>query len=352
MRALILADMLFASRERSLLSRLELGLADEGVRVTQAVPADVGAGDPALFREVVTFEPAASLVTGLLSSRRLVRTLAQPEADDEPVDIVHVFGGSAWKFGARVAKSLNAGLVLEVWRSGMGPQARRIARHAGRHVFLAPDEPLRDELKRYLPPSSVRIAPWGAIAPDPVSILPPDRAPSLMLIGSGRDGHAFAAVLEALARIVKDFPDTLVFCDAQAARRAELWSRARDFQLLDRLSLVEDLEGRRPLVLSGDILIEPEASGERRSVVIEAMARGMVVLAAADPRLSALKHGVTARLVEHHRDPRSWQMALRSILSDPQTARTLGQTAHEYVATHHLASAHVRAVLEAYQALA
>ncbi|HYF13647.1 MAG TPA: glycosyltransferase [Phycisphaerales bacterium] len=351
MRALILADMLFASRERSLLSRLELGLADEGVRVTQAVPAGVGAGDPALFREVVTFEPAASLVTGMLSSRRLVRSLAPADTDEEPVNIVHVFGGSAWKFGARVAESLDAGLVLEVWRSGMGPQARRVARHARRCTFMAPDEPLRDELKRFVPPSAIRVAPWGVIALDPAPVLPADRAPSLMLIGSGRDAHAFAAALEAIARVVKDFPDILVFCDAQAARRGNVWSRARDLQLLNRLSLVEDLEGRRPLVLSGDLLIEPEAAGERRSVVIEAMARGMIVLAAADPRLSSLKHGVTARLVEHHRDPRSWQMALRAVLSDPQAARTLGSSAHEYVAAHHRASTHVRAVLEAYQAL-
>ena len=61
MRVLILADGLFATRERALLSRLEVGLADEGVRVVQATPEDVPASaaglagaatDPAGFLEI------------------------------------------------------------------------------------------------------------------------------------------------------------------------------------------------------------------------------------------------------------------------------------------------------------
>ncbi len=43
MRILIIADESFASRERAMLSRLEVGLADEGVRVVHVIPPHHGA---------------------------------------------------------------------------------------------------------------------------------------------------------------------------------------------------------------------------------------------------------------------------------------------------------------------
>ena len=45
MRALILADRSFAARERDMLTRVQVGLIDEGVRVVEAIPSDVADPD-------------------------------------------------------------------------------------------------------------------------------------------------------------------------------------------------------------------------------------------------------------------------------------------------------------------
>jgi glycosyltransferase involved in cell wall biosynthesis len=140
----------------------------------------------------------------------------------------------------------------------------------------------------------------------------------------------------------------MVFADAEAARRTRLWSHARSLGILPRLSLIEELEGRRDLLLQGDLLIVPEAKGEQRSVVLEAMATGMIVVAARDEMVSVLQDGRTARLVPGA-DARAWGEVLRDVLTHREKTRALTRSAAEYVRTQRRASEHVRAVLEAYR---
>ncbi|MFZ4576290.1 MAG: hypothetical protein ACOYN0_18040, partial [Phycisphaerales bacterium] len=111
MRALILADEFFASRERSLLSRLEIGLADEGVRVIQAIPETVeGVGGDSLFSTVVRYSTRSLALTRSFAARKLVRSVMNQlgEDDDGTVDLVHVFGGAVWGLGIEAAGLLDA----------------------------------------------------------------------------------------------------------------------------------------------------------------------------------------------------------------------------------------------------
>lgn len=198
------------------------------------------------------------------------------------------------------------------------------------------------------PGFTVRTVPWGVLSPP--APRPPTSAAnprSLMMIGNGRDAPAWAAALTGVARAAKEH-DLLVFCDSLAARRAELWPLARKLGLLDRLSLIEELQGRRDLLLAGDILILPEAHGEQRSVVLEAMAGGMTVCAADDPMSSLLRTGETA-ILARNADADSWARALHDLLADPAAQAALRDSAHRYVRTHRKASDHVRGVLSAYE---
>jgi glycosyltransferase involved in cell wall biosynthesis len=142
----------------------------------------------------------------------------------------------------------------------------------------------------------------------------------------------------------------MIFCDAQAARRAELHRLAKKLGILNRLSLIDELEGRRDLVVEGDLLIQPEAGGEARSVTLEAMAHGMVVLAAADPAVTALRDGVTCRLISSP-TASAWEAAVGTALSDRAGSQALARSATAYVREHHRASRHIRAILDAYDAI-
>ncbi|MBL8762039.1 MAG: glycosyltransferase [Phycisphaerae bacterium] len=342
MRVLILADGLFATHERGLLSRLEVGLADEGVRVVQATPEDVPASAAGLA-EAITY-PAGLWTLGTAWRARTIRSKV---AGGGKVDIVHVFGGSAWKLGAMLAAVLESELVLEVWRLGL------VARAAGRAwedaIFMAPDPAIERSLLNEAQGLTVRLAAWGVLTPDEASkILAPARAPSVMVVGSGRDGAATRAALRGIAAAAERSPDLLVFVDAREARLSGLWDEARRLGMLDRLSLIEDLEGRRDLLLRADILVQPEALGEQRTTLLEAMGVGMAVVAARDPSNTALIDRRTAVVVDGH-DAGAWGAAIAGLIGEPERARRLGAGAREYVREERPASAYVRAVLGAYQ---
>ena len=375
MRALILADRLFAVREHAMLSRLEIGLADEGVRVVHAIPrsagrmeAAVGAGTSAgVFASSLTYSDAAIPFTLGLRAQSLldqVRRRDGLDEDERAIDVVHACGGSAWGLALEIARREDALAVLEVWRMGLVAKAASLRGHEG-VVLLAPDTTIERALRSALgTPASggsggggvaaaaaggmgVEVGVWGVYAPAEVRTPLTGEVASVMVVGSGHDTASFAAAVAALAEVAKRHPTLLVFLDADAARRVRAWRIANQAGVLSQFSCIEHLEARRDLLVAGDILMLPEARGEQRTSLLEAMASGMIVVAASDPGVSVLQNGFTARLIgEANRS--AWESALTDVLSNPAEARRLSASAHAYIAQHRRASAHVRAVLQVY----
>ncbi|MDX2117596.1 MAG: glycosyltransferase [Planctomycetota bacterium] len=356
MHVLILADALFASRERSLLSRLEIGLADEGVRVLHAIPESASRSGHSLFggevfTRAVTYPDRAIPFTTGLRSRVLLGSIAKAlQADELPdIDVVHVFGGSAWPLGLDLARRAGAGVVLEVWRSGLVSQAGALRlRGHGDVLLAAPDSAVERALLAEGSGSTVRLTQWGVYTPpEPRQVLRDGRAPALMMIGTGLDARAVHAFLSGVAEATKVAPDLLVFADALTARRSGAWAIAGKLGLRDRLSLIEELESRRDLLVQGDIIAQPEARGEQRSVILEAMAAGMAVVAAADPMVHILQGGVTCRLAPSH-DASAWGRVLSEMLTNREATRELARRGREHIREQRRASDHVRSVLAAY----
>lgn len=352
MRVLILADERFASRERSLLSRLEIGLADEGVRIVHAVPSSSTVIEPAVvFTRSVSFEARGWAWDRRARVGQLVRRVLAlgEEPEEQTIDLVHVFGGSMWKFGAMVARELGAELALDVWRSGLVDRAVRIqSRERGTAAFFAPDPAIERALAAGGLAGAVRLTPWGVHCPSsPRAVLAAERSASLMFVGTGRDPAWFMAAFRGAARCLRRFESTMIFMDSDAARRSGVWDAARRDGLSDRLTLIEDFEARRDLLLQGDILVLPEASGEARTITLDAMAGGMVVAAAADPFVSALVDRQTALLVPQPSEA-AWESVLSGVLQEPASIAGLVRSARDFVKAGRRASDHVAAVLNAY----
>jgi hypothetical protein len=347
---LLIADALFAMRERTMLQRLEIGLADEGVRVVQAVPSSMVEGQSGdLFARCVGYSPRTMPLMRHVGVRRLVRSVRGVLGDEEGagVDVVHAFGGATWQLAADAANELGAPLVCEVWRLGLAARVAELAVRASRPLYLAPDPAIELQLLTRHARDRVRCVPWGVLVQDPREIFVAGRAISVMIIGAGRDAAACAAALTGFAGVLRERDDVMIFCDAHAARRAELWSLARKLGVLDRLSLIEDLEGRRELLLQGDVIVVPEGGGEQRSAVLEAMGAGVLVIAAKDPAVGVLQDGQTAMLVGSP-VAEAWGRALRSVLAAPEVARAIALGGRRFIAEHRKASAQVRGVLQAY----
>ncbi len=364
MRALVIIDTIFAARERAMLSRLELGLADEGIRVVHAVPAGAaakeeaasGAGQP-VFASAVTYSDAAIPFSLGIRAQRLRGAVRRAEGldDEEPVaDVIHAWGGGTWAMAMELGRLERAPVLLEVWRAGLIPRAAALSEsrdQSRRIMLLSPDQAIDRALAGAKVGVQVRAAPWGVFTPPECRVpFAVDRPLSAMVIGSGQDQGSFAGAIAGLADAVRERPDTLIFVDADAAQRTKLWKAANELGIVPNLTLIDQLEARRDLVLDGDLLVVPEARGEQRSILLEAMASGMIVVAAADPMVSSLQNGFTARLIGGT-TAKAWGQGLLATLRDVRACRELAASARSFVALQRQASGQVRAVIDAYGAV-
>ncbi len=350
MRVLILADRSFAGRERAMLARLEVGLVDAGVRVVHAVPeSGLPEPDSEALATAITYRDSGPPLTLGARAGALVEQLTGPKT--EPIDVVHVFGGRAWSFAARVAEILGSTLIIEVWRAGLIARAKTFAtaNEKVEPVFCSPDREIARALSRELRGADARHTPWGVITPtDPSPILADGRAPALLLGGGGHQPEAIRAALEGLGEARRVRPSLLAIVDADAAQRAELWQLAGRLQVREALSLIDNVDLHRDVTLHVDLVLWPEALGEHHCLVLDAMAHGLPVLAAPDPMNASLIDGRTCRLVaKPTRD--AWAHAIADVLDDPAAARALGQSARAFVKDNHRASGHVSAVLGLYE---
>lgn len=357
----MVADQVFGTRERGMLARLEVGLADEGIRIARALPESVlpehGA---ASLTQSITFDDSRMPFTRAMRAARLAHAAASvPWAEEEltesaraerTIDVVHAFGGATWNLAVDVARRLGSSLAVEVWRTGLVERAATFARQNADVpiVYLAPDSSIERRLKA-AGVEGVRFAPWGVHAMARTRAgTTRDRATSIVITGGGRDARATLAALEGVSIAIADHPEAVVFMDAVAARRARVWSAAKRLGLLDRLSLIDDIEHRRDLALRADILLQPEGVGEQRSVLLDAMAAGMVVIAASDPGVGWLIDGETAWLVSEH-TPRVWASVVSRAIREPEDAKRLVSRVMARVAAEHRASSHVASVISAYE---
>ncbi|MGH7132130.1 MAG: glycosyltransferase [Phycisphaerales bacterium] len=369
MRILLLTDRDFLQHERSMLARLEIGLADEGHRVLHGVPDSLSESGtsvdvPAVYSTHVTYADTGLPFTKGLRAQAFVEAVqaaAPMDAGQPMADAVHVFGRGAWDMGARLARRTKATLLIEVYEAAaIAPACELAAENRGAHLVAA-DGPIGEELIRKTDPKRVHIAPWGVHmadhAHDDELVARGAGTLTFALLSSGDDADGLKAAVQGAAALAgrPEFAQrgVMVFVDAEVARRQPVWKWADDSGLSGRLSVIADMEGRREMVLQADVLLIADAGGKQRSFVLDAMAAGMLIVARPDPMNSALIDGRTCRQVQGEGGA-EWASAIASILGadHAQAARALGESARAFVRAERLASRHVAAVLAAYAKIA
>ena len=107
------------------------------------------------------------------------------------------------------------------------------------------------------------------------------------------------------------------------------------------------MEDRRELVLRSDMLIYPDDRHEQRTLLLDAMGHGLVVVAANDERVSILINHETALLVESPTKD-EWQRQISSMLDQPDEARRLARSARLYIQQHRRSGVHIASLVDAY----
>jgi len=370
MQVLILADRVRAENENALLARLEVGLADEGARVIFANPSDVREGMASMLcTRSVKYQQTGLALSRQYRVRRFVEAVGDPlePASDGPREplLVYVFGEQSASFASELRRQTGACLLFELYAARqVGPLARLCARThnvpegAGPVSVITTSEVLAERFRRESPATPVSIAPWGMHAPQDE---PAEEAgtPSVCILADGASQQfgALRASLEGLAAVARKLPDLLVFLDSRAADRPAVWSAARDAGILDRLTVVADVEMRREQVLEAGVLMIPERLGEYRSIVLSAMSEGIPIVAQVDPEVEWL-HDSRAEIV---RAPGSdgiatasppssdaWAETITRVISGGAATREKIGAGKAYVRDHHNMATYIKEVLSAY----
>lgn len=401
LRVLLLPEKSFAVRERALLERLSVGLADEGARVFQGVPGigldadEVRSERLGVFATAVPFADQGLPWTESLRAGVLVAAIGKASGggpgsigasrwggggggggrSGQGLQIVHALGRSTWEVAWQTAaryRSSDAGaaaLVVEVFNRACVSDAASMAakwshRSHGPAVWWNAADPalaamLNIALAGVRGGAALRVTSnaWGVHVPeDPHSEIDPTRTGTVVLwCGSGllggRSGGAareLGALLEGLRARTESPRGLLVLANQPTADRLGLWKLARSMDLASCVSVVPQLTERWDLTLEADALVIPSTDGEQHGFVLDAMAAGMPVIARADDVASHLVDHETAVLV---REPTAgaWRTATSEVLDQPTRAVALGSAARNFIREKRLASAWVAGVMKLYE---
>lgn len=342
-----------------MLRRLEVGLIDEGCRVVRMTPS--GAAQEPTTGLAFHVEYNDDRWGRWIDSprRRFLRAAGEgalaSEGEDARVDVVHVFGCDAWEASLRMAQEFGADLALEVCSRRCLTLARSFERRAASRgvdgIWLSPDQSMADAVSGAVSLWPVRVAAWGVHAGAPASMRA-EPVRGVCIMSPGNDSMALPALFEGAARALVDRPEIMLFLDASALEHhPRCWRHARDAGLSARLSIVPEMESRRELVLQTDALVRPARDGEHASLMLQALASGMALVACAD-RLVGVTCDRSIAIVVEESTREGWERAWRALVDPQGPARSLGFAASRYIAEHRPAHAQVRAALEAYDALA
>ncbi|GAB4514782.1 MAG: hypothetical protein Tsb0013_19200 [Phycisphaerales bacterium] len=362
MRVLLLADARFSRREHAFLRRLEIGLLGEGPRVLRAVPEESFPIQPDTLGRIVPYREHRSRFGRPAAYRRFVEALRSatpainPDSDGTLFEIVHAFGQDCWERSASVAELTGAALIVEMTSASDLRAARAFERvietryeHLQQPVWCAPNARIKRAAEHLNLSGGVRLTPWGVHTPRHAHTeRTADRPLSISVVCSGVEPRAVHPMLTAFAKLDDRRDRAMLFIDAAAANADHgLWSRAEQLGILEYVTFVADMESRREIVLETDVLAIPEQMGELRTILLDAMAAGMLIVSRNDPLIEATAaEGVAMIIDEPSTD--AWLEVYRAMIDDPTLVTTFGGRARKRVREDRPAHRHIEAVMQAY----
>ncbi|MFU8829434.1 MAG: glycosyltransferase, partial [Phycisphaerales bacterium] len=282
------------------------------------------------------------------------------------LDVVHVVGSRAWKIGLHTAASAGSHLAIDLLDAAdldrIRPFENRAARHLGsdsRLIWLAPGQKIFEAATSRARSTRVFPAFWGTHTPEHPRPAPaPDAPLSFAIITTGTQTRNLIHLLDALKKFEHassdpDVPKPLYFLDEHAlTRNHHAAEHAREIGINDQLSIVPSLEHNRRLAMQCDAILLPDGNGQQRSIILDAMANAVSVIAAPDPLLSGLIIDGKSGFITQNNSADAWLSTLRRAFDPSQSTLTdITSAAREFTRTERSASTHIAAIAEAYEHL-
>jgi glycosyltransferase involved in cell wall biosynthesis len=181
--------------------------------------------------------------------------------------------------------------------------------------------------------------------------IPPD-APVLATVAVQREPKGIQHMLAALPAVAAAFPAVRYLLVGDGPHRPALEQQARDLGLADRVVFAGAREDVPRLLAAADIFVLPSLTEALPTVVAEAMAAGLPIIATTVGGIPEMvRHGEAALLVPPA-DPDALAAAALRLLANPRQAAAMGRAGRRLVAERFDIRTQARALADDYRALA
>jgi hypothetical protein len=327
-------------REHGAINRLSVALMAEGVQLTRIVPDTLLDIEPR-YEQVMGLARRFGVPFHVLPWMRRARCASIVEdLEKTPVEVVHVIGERGWTLGLDVGTAFDCPVSIELDK---GSQVLRVPRgRGGRNVaaYIAPTMPIAEAMQLRVDSDLVSYVPTGvAIPPRPRRVFENvSESIAITILGKATDLAVYRAMLDALARLTKRYPQLQLFLELPSKRSHEIWRHAQRVGLLPRLSAISHAADHRALITRCDLALLPESGGAVRTVCLELVARGVPVIGTSDPWLDFLIEGETAAIVGGL-DVDEWDGRIGTLIEHPEMARAHGLRARDWMMANRPSSA-------------
>lgn len=220
-----------------------------------------------------------------------------------------------------------------------GERIRRRCQTADAIVASGP--PAADELARCgFAPDRIHLIPCGADASSSRSadqrfrartaladinhdLASAEYAPVVVSVGRLEDPLTYSALLSAWRDIAARWPSARLWLIGDGPARDKLFALIRDQELQHNVVMPGTFEDLSDVFLAADIFLSPQRHGGGQ-LVLEAMAAGLPVIAAADRQIRDLVEHQASGLLVEPQDRRSWAAALTHLCDNPAAASQMG----------------------------
>lgn len=311
---------------------------------SQSVPL----GHELRFTEVRT-----SRYLNVSGAGRIARRLLASDLRNTPPDLIDIQHRSMHAAGSWLARKLERPYIVTV-HDYLRDRERFTIDPVWCRGVVAISESVGEELQQrtHIPEEKIFVIPSGVDIPPETSledILTPDHSPVIGAAGALEPGKGLRHFLKAAATLLKDFPNALILIAGSGPEERPLRKLAYEMGIAESVTFLPNLKEFDSAIRAMDIFVLPSIKQGLGTVMLEAMARGLPVIASDSGGVrSVVSNGTTGLLVPPS-DEQALAERIRFLLENPDRARALGKAARERVAEHFPVEKMVSATVDLYR---
>lgn len=340
LRLAILLDADRSREEISAMQRLAVALAGEGLNTVLGI-ADRTSEDQQSILDVGPIPrihvPEKTPFWLRKDAARLASEQFESSFGNGSLDAIVLSGLGALDLGVRSSTMLQCPLIVEV-RSR--DEADSILKQSDQlNIVVAATEPLSNRLALKLGKDRVEFI--RPCLPGAITNTSPEGR-FLVILGPPQDPVVWNAlldgILDATSQLERDQWPMIAMELGESRADMQVWRHARMRGMLDQIVTFDQIDAMRPLLTSAAAIFIPEGRQPLRSILPQAMQRGVVPVVAQDPDMDFLQDGVNAFTINPSeiRRTSAWGKILSEVLN-PDLRAPLAEAAriqsHEFLAS-------------------